>query len=180
MNPKNLHRLIGTTLVQFHNPPMTFVILDRECGGNQRVALFTTTRKSRTTNYCWPDACIVKNGEVKATIEIEQTGEPSPAKLASKILPAALSNFLICRDKPNEALPMSAKTTFIQIVNSSSLRTHTSKRAQYANFESNIRELLPLRNISKYFLLVGNAESFVDDAQDHVSFVNVLRESLDN
>src|SRR5438876_10845441 len=102
MNSDNLHRLVGRILNQFHNPPSTRVILDPECGGGQRAALFSTERKCRQTNYCWVDGCIIQNGEVRAIIEIEQSGAVTPSKVGGKLLPAALSNYLICRTERSE------------------------------------------------------------------------------
>jgi hypothetical protein len=149
-----IHKTIASILsTLFHNPPTIHVISAPECGGNHRIRLFATQVKARATNYCWPDLAITHNGEVRVIAEIEETGIVSPAKIGGKLLPISLSTHLCNEEIGRCPVPISPETMLIQIVNTASLRPATRKLLQYQNLEADIRTMLPLGRIARYFLI---------------------------
>jgi len=118
----------------------------------------TTKARQRDTNYCWPDIVITRNGEVRAVIEIEQTGISSPNKLSGKVLSTLLSNHLYSDEIGTEPAPcITGSVTFVQIVNTAQCPAASQKLLQYANLEASIRSILPLRCVHRYFLVPVSA-----------------------
>jgi hypothetical protein len=149
-----IHRTIASILsTLFHNPPTIHVTAAPECGGNHRIRLLSTQFKSRATNYCWPDVAITQNGETRVLLEIEETGIVSPAKIGGKLLPISLSTHLCNEEIGRYPVPISRETTLIQIVNTASFRPATRKLLQYQNLEADIRNILPLGRLARYFLI---------------------------
>ena len=156
---ENIHNTLAVILTAlFHNPPTSHVVLAPECGGRHRIRLFSSGPKSRATNYCWPDVGITQNTEVRAIVEIEQTGIVSPGKVGSKLLPVAPSTYLYNEEIGLHPVSMSRETTFIQVVNIASLPPATRKLLQYENLQGDIRKILPLGCIARYFLIPVVAE----------------------
>lgn len=144
---------------QLHNPPISQVALAPEFNGSHRIRLFSTQLKSRATNYGWPDGAVIRDAEAQVIVEIEQSGIVSPAKIGGKLMPIALSNYLIHEDFANP-IPMGHDVTFIQVVNIAYLQPTTRKLVQYGNLEADIRKLLPLGCVARYFLIPGVAADF--------------------
>ena len=150
---EDIHKTIAAILtLVFHHPPTTHVISAPECGGTHRIQLFSTQFKSRATNYCWPDVAITQNGEGRVILEIEDTGIVSPGKIGGKLLPVSLSTYLCNEDIGNHSVPISRETTLVQVVNTALFKPATRKLLQYENLETNIRTILPLGCIVRYFL----------------------------
>jgi hypothetical protein len=150
---ENLHQTLPAILKQlFHNPPISHVVLAPECGGRHRIQLFSSGAKSRATNYRWPDAAIILNGNVRVILEIEQAGIVSPGRIGSKLVPATLSTYLCNEEIGRSPLSISRETALIQVVNTACLRPATRKIIQYRNLEGGIRNLLPLGCIRHYLL----------------------------
>jgi hypothetical protein len=150
---ENLHLTLPAILKPlFHNPPNSHVVLAPECGGSHRIQLFSSGVKSRAVNYCWPDAAIIQNGEVRVILEIEQAGIVSSGRIGSKLVPATLSTYLCNKEIGCHPVSISSETALIQVVNTACLRPATRKIIQYGNVEGGIRKLLPLGCIRHYFL----------------------------
>jgi hypothetical protein len=175
MNNFNLHIIVADLLTPFNNPPISHVALAPECGGRHRIRLFSTERKSRATNYCWPDGAIIRDAQARVILEIEQGGIVSPAKIGSKLLPIALSNYLIHEDFARP-IPMGHDVTFIQVVNTALLRPSTRKLIQYGNLEADIRKLLPLGCVARYFLIPGVAADFQMGAEKNNTLLDLCGE----
>lgn len=151
---ENIHQTIAAVLASiFHNPPASFVISAPECGGNHRIRLFSTQSRSRATNYCWPDLAITQDGEVRVILEIEDAGIISPGRIGGKLLPVSLSSFLLNEEVGSESVSISREVTFIQVVNTALLQPATRKLLQYENLEADIRGVLPLGCVVRYFLI---------------------------
>ena len=156
---ENIHRTAAVLLASlFHQPPTSEVILATECGGNHRIRLFSGQFRSRATNYCWPDIAVTQDGEVRAIIEIEQTGIVSPAKIGGKLLPVAVSTRLCNEEIGAEPIALSRELTFVQVVNTACFQAESRKMLQYNNFESDTRRLLPLGCVVRYFLIPVTAD----------------------
>jgi hypothetical protein len=151
---ENIHETLAAILRSlFHNPPNAHVISAPECSGCHRIRLFAQGLKSRATNYCWPDIVITQGVESRVVLEIEQTGIVSPAKIAGKRLPVSLSTHLCNEEIGIRPISISRKTTFIQVVNTASLQPSSRKLLQYQNLQADIRNILPLGCIVRYFLV---------------------------
>lgn len=151
---ENIHKTIAAILTPlFHNPPTSHVILAPECGGNHRIRLFSTQDKSRATNYCWPDLAIAQNGEIRVILEIEDAGIVSPGRIGGKLLPVSLSTRLLNEEIGRDSVSISREVTFMQVVNTASLQPATRKLLQYENLEADIRNMLPLGCVARYFLI---------------------------
>jgi hypothetical protein len=96
---------------------------------------------------------ITQNGEGRIILEIEETGIVSPGKIGGKLLPVSLSTCLRNEEIGRNEVSMSRETTFIQVVNTASLRPATRKLLQYENLEADIRNILPLGCVARYFLI---------------------------
>ena len=114
--------------------------------------MFSPGVKSRATNYCWPDVAIIHDGKVRIIFEIEQAGIVSPGRIGSKLVPVTLSTYLCNEEIGCHPVSISRETTLIQVVNTSYLRPTTRKILQYSNLEDDIRKMLPLGCIDRYFL----------------------------
>jgi hypothetical protein len=173
----SLHTIVANLLNPFHNPPISHVAVAPECNGRHRIRLFSTELKSRATNYCWPDGAVIRDAEAKVIVEIEQSGIVSPAKIGGKLMPIALSNYLIHEDFAT-SIPMGHDVTLIQVVNIAYLQPATRKLIQYGNLESDIRRLLPLGCVARYFLIPGVAADFQAGTEKSSTLLNSIRQSL--
>jgi hypothetical protein len=153
----DLHRVVAGWLTGFfaQRPDFT-LLLAPECTGSQRLPLFSTPHKCRETNFCWVDAVLLENETVRAVIEVEQCGIPKPSTLGGKILPIGMSRYL---GLPAGCVPLHPELAFIEIVNSERVPDKSKKLLQYANFETSIRELLPLGRVHEYWLLFGKPDA---------------------
>jgi hypothetical protein len=75
-----------------------------------------------------------------------------------KLVPVALSTFLLNEEIGRDPVPVSPEVTLIQAVNTASLQPATRKLLQYQNLEADIRGVLPLKCVHRYFLFPIAAE----------------------
>ncbi|XOF32289.1 MAG: hypothetical protein ACL93V_09565 [Candidatus Electrothrix sp. YB6] len=127
---------------------------DENCDGKQHLPLFVGPKKGRETRMCCVDLLILCAGEIRAIIEIEESGF-LPTKICGKFLQAALANYFIHDSQPEGPLPYADKTSFIQILDSSKFPASGSRKGgQVQLIEREIQSLLPLRRIMDYHLLL--------------------------
>jgi hypothetical protein len=96
---------------------------------------------------------ITQNGDSRIILEIEQTGIVTPAKIGSKVVPVAPCTYLRNEGLGLHPVSISRETSLIQVVNTASLKPATRKLLQYENLEGQIRGMLPLGCIVRYFLI---------------------------
>lgn len=155
-----LHRLIGKIIKENFSSEEFEVLLDRACGGEQNIPLFSTRKKSRATEICDVDILIMKNGKIKVIFEIEESNV-KPTQICGKFLTSALSSYYI--DKKNKVFPMDNSVLFIQILDTSKLNEDkTSKLIKWANVEQAIKDILPIkdRNLDHYKIFFGDVSDF--------------------
>jgi hypothetical protein len=63
-------------------------ILGKDCGGDQYIQLFCDSRSEMATRFCSVDAIVLKDGQVKIIIEIEES-DIRPAALSGKLFVSA-------------------------------------------------------------------------------------------
>ncbi len=140
------------------------LIRDAACGGNQYIPLFVSEEKSRSTKYCDVDLLVLKEGKIKIIIEIEETNI-KPIQICGKFLASALSQYYIHKSMNANPVGMHNSVTFIQILDSSKLKTdETSKFKQRENLENSINSILPVKesNVTKYRLFYGDISHFTN------------------
>jgi hypothetical protein len=96
---------------------------------------------------------IAQNGEVRVILEIEDARIVSPGRIGGKLLPVSLSTCLLNEEIGRNSVSISREVTFIQVVNAASLQPATRKLLQYENLEADIRGVLPLGCVVRYFLI---------------------------
>jgi hypothetical protein len=174
------NKTLGAVLVSFfNNPPTSHVIAAPECGGGHRIQFFSAGTRSRGTNYCWPDLVIIQNNKVRVIVELEQSGIVSAGKISSKLIPVLLSSCACNEDIDGGTIAISREATLIQVVNTTLLKPVTRKLRQYENLEADIRGLLPLGCIARYFLfsvLPDNAPPY--DLEKYYPVLEAINQSL--
>ena len=131
------------------------LLLDKACGGNQRIPLFYTSRKSRHTEYCNVDLLILKHNKIKVIVEIEESNV-KPTQICGKFLTSALSCYYIHESEANKPVEKADSVLFIQIVDTSKLvKNKTAKYTQWKALEKSINQILPIKDgkIMSYKLL---------------------------
>jgi hypothetical protein len=152
--PHSTHETIGDILER--SLPLNYTLIkDVACGGRQRIPLFCTAEKSRETEYCNVDLLVLKGGEIKMIVEIEES-DVKPTQICGKFLTSALAKYYIHDSSGNKPVEMGNTVTFIQIVDTSNLvKDRTSKFKQWKLLEKSINGILPLENsrIASYKLM---------------------------
>jgi len=119
-----------------------FVILDQACGGKQNIPLFSSRKKTRSTEICDVDILILKNGKIKVIFEIEES-DVGPTQVCGKFLTSALSSYHISRD--NKTYAMDKSVLFLQILDTSKLKSDKTKKVkQWENIEKSIKRVIPI------------------------------------
>ena len=142
--------------------PEAKVIKDPACGGNQRIPLFCSDRRSRETEYCNVDLLITVDSKIKVIVEIEEANI-KPTQICGKFLTSALSSYLIHKSENNKCISMADSVLFIQILDTSKLKIDkTSKTRQWEKIEASIKNIIPARwsKIDHYKLFSGNCYDF--------------------
>lgn len=163
-----IHKTVGDILKKAVSAYANCTLLvDKACGGNQRIPLFYVANKTRAAEYCNVDLMILKENEVKTIVEIEESNV-KPTQICGKFLTSALSNYDIHDSKGNNPVRMADSVTFIQVVDTSKLvKGKTAKFKQWKALERSINRIIPLRDsrITKYRLLttdeLGELESLI-------------------
>ncbi len=146
-----LHHALGQCLT--NGLPGVEVLLDAACGGSQHLPLFMSAQRSRATEVCDVDALVMKRGQIRLIIEIEESSI-NPTQLAGKVLASALASHYIHETQPRP-VRLAQPVRSIQVVDASLLAPGSSKQAQFRQIEARIRALLPLpgSSITGYSLL---------------------------
>jgi len=70
---RSMHETIGDIFEEaLRGRPHYSLIRDKACGGEQRVTLFYTAKKSRETEYCNVDLLVPKGNKIRIIVEIEE------------------------------------------------------------------------------------------------------------
>lgn len=112
------------------------------CDATHRLPLFCSDEKSRASEFCNVDALILKGGEVKVVVEIEEA-DIKPTHVCGKILTSAISKFYIYGDAK---YPLSLRMLFVQVVDTSKLKPGSRKEKQFDNLKASIQGAFPLKN----------------------------------
>jgi len=68
-----LHKIIGDHISNFNLLDDCKIIKDPKCNGTQNIPLFCKINKSNDTEYCNVDILLIRKGEIKVIIEIEES-----------------------------------------------------------------------------------------------------------
>jgi hypothetical protein len=143
------------------------VIYDQACwtkndSEKQNIPLFCSEHKSNYTEYCNVDILFLKAGKVRMIFEIDESNL-LPTHVCGKFLASALSSYYIHASKDNKIIGMDENVSFIQVMDSSSIKEISSKTVQWGNIENSINKILPLKNssVKNYKIIFGEAGSKV-------------------
>lgn len=154
---EKIGKLIKDIIINY--PEYKAFIAHNELGGG-RFTLFSSPNQesSLKTRFCDVDILVVKDKEIKAVIEIEESNV-KPNHIMGKYLASALSTHGKCE---GNTYSMKESTIFIQIIDSNILPFGSVKPSQWDNIEEEISKVaLKLDGIkSKYFLIYGNEKDF--------------------
>lgn len=158
-----LHRAIGAILADsVRDAAHARVLLDSDCGGQQRLPLFSSDNKSRRTQFCSVDALVLSNERVSVIVEIEES-DTKPTQVCGKFLTSALSAGFIHELHGDRLIPMADSVLFVQVLDTQQLvLERTSKLHQWDNIAASIRGVLPLpgTKIDRYELFHGRVADF--------------------
>jgi len=136
------------------------LLRDQACGGSQQLPLFVGLQKARDTRMCCVDLLIISANQVRAIVEIEESGF-LPTKICGKFLQAALADHFIHDTRREQALSYAPDVFFVQVLDGSKcLKRGTRKKAQAELIENHIRKILPLRGVTDYrlFFVLGPSD----------------------
>lgn len=160
LRPHPLHIAVANTIQRFLDKS-TELIRDPACGGAQHLPLFVGKHRARHTRMCCVDLLIISSGQVRAIVEIEESGFP-PTKICGKFFQAALADHFIHDMQSEVALPYGPEALFVQVLDGSKcLRPGTRKDVQAQLIEKLIHSMLPMRSLKDYRLF------FVSGPDDH-------------
>jgi hypothetical protein len=171
-----LHKAIGELIAQ-NIPGYCQVIRDLACGGNQYIPFYSYPEKSRKATYCNVDMAILKNGQIKVIIEIEES-DVKPLHVIGKFFSSALSPYHFDRSK-NSISRMKCGVLFVQILDISKINKEKSvKPYQWRNIEKSINKIIPKlgMHIIGYKMYVGNKNNFL--GYEGKKLMNCLRSHL--
>jgi hypothetical protein len=155
---KSLHELhvsIGE-LIEDSLGERAKIVRDQACGGNQQIPLFCSDDKSRSTEYCNVDLLVIQDGKIRVIVEIEES-DVKPTQICGKFLTSALAYYYIHETEDNVPIGMHDSVSFIQVVDTSNLKSLSAKPYQWKNLESSIENILPIKdsNIKEYSLFTN-------------------------
>jgi hypothetical protein len=138
------------------------LLRDPACGGSQHLPLFVGLHRGRDTQLCKVDLLVVKSGQVRTIIEIEESGF-IPTKICGKFLTSALATYFIHDLRPELTVPFADQVLFVQVLDGSKfLKQGTRKDSQADLIERLIRDMLPLKGSSitdyRLFLVSGTMD----------------------
>ena len=151
-----LHILIGKIILDAELTGCE-PILGKDCGGDQYVQLFCDSRAEMATRFCSVDAVVLKDGQVKIIIEIEES-DIRPVALTGKVIISAQASHYIHQRK---SYPIAPRASFIQVIDTKKLSPESSKLAQCRNLIELIRNTLSAsgRNM-EYDIFHGDIAEF--------------------
>jgi len=156
-----LHRIVAD-LFEHSLPEGCRFVRDEAGDGDQRIPLFCSKERSRTTWYCDVDMLIILNGKIAIIVEIDES-DIKPTQICGKFLTSALARYYIHESENDVPIGMHDSVTFIQIMDTSKLkRDKTSKFRQWDNLEKSIQAILPITDngIQRYRLFYGDEAYF--------------------
>ncbi len=105
-------------------------------------------------DFCHLRSRRTPRSKLKTLVEIEES-VIKPAQVCGKIMTSALSRFYVRGRGKTDVFGMADSVTFLQVLDVSKLKDHTSKLRQFRNLEKSIRDVLPLKGskITTYRLL---------------------------
>jgi hypothetical protein len=165
-----LHHAIGDMLGSMLTDQKDIALLkDPACGGNQRIPLFCSKKRSRETEYCNVDLAIIKNNKVRVILEIEESNV-KPTQVCGKFLTSALSHYYTHGSSNGKPLKLGSKAAFIQILDNSKLKLDSRKVKQWTTLERSIQSMLPIKgsSITRYKLM----HTSINEANDKKSKFN--------
>ena len=169
-----LHEKLGKSISEsFSSEPGYKVMLDKACGGHRTLPLFMSKVKRRDTEICDVDILVVKDGKVKAIIEIEES-DVKPNQICGKFLTSALASFYSNGKGPLQDL--NSPIAFIQVVDKSKLKVYQSKKPkQWDNLEEAMCRILPVGNsqisVYKIFGFNGPEDQYEKQAALLIGFL---------
>jgi hypothetical protein len=128
----------------------------------QNIPLFCSEKKGNDTEYCNVDALILLAGKIKVIVEIEESAL-DPTQVLGKFLALAAARYYIHNADGGKPVLKDDNVLFVQIMDTSSLKPESAKRAQWRNIEASIRSLLPLGSVRRYSLFYGDENDLVSD-----------------
>ncbi len=163
-----LHLKIGEKLESLFNLPHYILLIDPACGGHQYISLFIN-KMNRENAMCKVDAMIVKDTNILAIIEIEESGL-NPTKICGKYLAAALSKFYIHN---GVKYSLSKDTAFFQIIDISKLnKQNTSKKEQTKYIEKSIQSINSTGIIKNYSI------DCIDGNDDEITLSKIVKKII--
>ncbi|HRD02436.1 MAG TPA: hypothetical protein PLP57_07325 [Candidatus Saccharicenans sp.] len=169
-----LHKKLGKTIMDsFSAEPGYKVMLDKACGGNRTLPLYMSEVKRRDTEICDVDILVVKDGKVRAIIEIEES-DVKPNQICGKFLTSALASFY--SGEEGTTAPLDAPIAFIQVLDESKLKIDkTKKPGQWRNIEKAICRILPVGNsqinVYKIFGFNNSEDQYEKQATPLIGFL---------
>jgi len=170
-----LHNAIGQLLRTC--VPEENLILDPACGGDQNIPLFISETRSRATEYCDVDALILKDGQIKIIVEIDESNR-KPTQVAGKFLTSAMATHYIHDSVIGPPVAKHDAVWFLQVLSTTGLEDGTQKPAQWDNLRSSIRALPPIGNVEHYELLYGTPNDFTDGGERRQALIEMIGRAL--
>ena len=169
-----LHEKLGKTLSDsFSGEPGYKVMLDSACGGNRALPLFTSCKRTNENRICHVDILIVKDGKVRAIIEIEES-DVKPNQICGKFLTSALASCY--SDGKGPLHDLNSSIAFIQVLDKSKLNVPPAKKLkQWDNLEEAMCRILPVGNsqisVYKIFGFNGPEDQYEKQAALLIGFL---------
>jgi hypothetical protein len=132
-----LHVWIGEILKEIGVPGCE-VILGKDCGGDNSIQLFCKDWPAMATRFLLPDAAVLKDGELKGIVEIEES-DIRPLALSGKVFASAFASHSSYR---GTTYPVAAYAFFVQVIDTSKLSARSSKLAQCSYLRESIRDTM--------------------------------------
>ena len=156
----NLHEKVAERFKEVFDGRKDWTLLvDKACGGHQRIPLFMSDKKSRESEYCNVDLALLNKDVVRTIVEIEESNV-KPTQVCGKFLTSALCRYYIHEtDNGLQKNEMAHSVTFIQIVQAGNIvKGRSRKPEQWEKLETSIQNILPLKgsNIREYKLFTTN------------------------
>ena len=166
------HKTIGDIFVDENFPFEGIRILkDVACGGGHTLPLFCSDVRSYATRYTSVDLMIIKEGNIKVIIEIEESNV-KPLHLFGKYLASAMAKYHIYGQNEYK---MDDSVVFIQILDTSKQKSKSVRNKQLDNVKDSIKSIISLtdRPIKKYEIFHGTQSDFVfgDKKDELIEFV---------
>jgi len=146
------------------------VILGKDCGGDQNIQLFCKCEAEMATRFCSVDAIVLKNGQVKVIVEIEES-DIRPVALSGKAFVSSHASYFIHR---NQSFPIAFGASFVQVIDTRKLSKRSSKLTQCQYLRDAIRSTLSKNgNIRHYEVFHGDIAEFErpgpqQELRDHI------------